>query len=157
MSLHESIKAGLFKQGSPLLNALLPLIRQQIAAKTGALARRGSLPSPASPTVSTASVSPALSSASTNRIIGRRASESSTRSTEHRQSHKIAERKRRREMKDIFDALRDCLPIDRRKHSKWEILNEAVDIIDDLIESEEALIKQKAALLKEIEQLKGSN
>ncbi|KAL8292849.1 hypothetical protein RQP46_000543 [Phenoliferia psychrophenolica] len=58
-----------------------------------------------------------------------------SRSPELRVSHKLAERKRRKEMAQLFDELRDALPADRGlKSSKWEILSKAVDYIVSLKE-----------------------
>lgn len=53
-----------------------------------------------------------------------------------RNSHKMAERKRRTEMKTLFDALRAQIPASHgSKSSKWEILSKASDHIRNLEQS----------------------
>lgn len=71
-----------------------------------------------------------------------------------RKAHKLAERKRRREMKRLFDSLRGLLPavggnnVDAKvKLSKWEILNGAVDVIDALVRKQNMLLSKRGYLL----------
>ncbi|KIP10610.1 hypothetical protein PHLGIDRAFT_221070 [Phlebiopsis gigantea 11061_1 CR5-6] len=75
-----------------------------------------------------------------------------SRSPELRVSHKLAERKRRKEMKDLFDELRDQLPADRgMKASKWEILSKAIDFIANLKQSHQDMSRDIDVLRHEVE------
>jgi hypothetical protein len=58
-------------------------------------------------------------------------------------------------MKDLFDELRDSLPVDRSlKTSKWEILSKAVDYITSIRADQEELVKEVEALRQEVARLK---
>ncbi|GJJ76134.1 hypothetical protein EMPS_08493 [Entomortierella parvispora] len=77
-----------------------------------------------------------------------------SRSPELRVSHKLAERKRRKEMKELFDELRDSLPVDRSlKTSKWEILSKAVDFISSMKNSHDEMAKEVDMLRQELSRL----
>ncbi|KAL7310340.1 hypothetical protein PS15m_009852 [Mucor circinelloides] len=88
--------------------------------------------------------------------VSRRGSETPySRSPELRISHKLAERKRRKEMKDLFDDLRDLLPVDKNlKTSKWEILSKTLEYIRILHQRESIMEKEKADLVNELNALK---
>lgn len=62
-------------------------------------------------------------------------------------SHKLAERQRRKEMKDLFDDLKDLLPNleqdkDKGKISKWEVLSKAIDHIHAVNSTQNELIAE---------------
>ncbi|KAJ7498920.1 hypothetical protein FB451DRAFT_16237 [Mycena latifolia] len=87
---------------------------------------------------------------------GKHSKESSTtpysRSPELRVSHKLAERKRRKEMKELFDELRDQLPADRgMKASKWEILSKAIDFVAQLKQGHQDMAREIDMLRHELE------
>ncbi|KAG9317292.1 hypothetical protein JVU11DRAFT_1489 [Chiua virens] len=78
-----------------------------------------------------------------------------SRSPELRVSHKLAERKRRKEMKDLFDELRDQLPADRgMKASKWEILSKAIDFVINLKQSHQDMAREIDMLRHELDNLR---
>ncbi|KAF7301702.1 Transcription initiation factor [Mycena indigotica] len=90
---------------------------------------------------------------------GRHSKESSatpySRSPELRVSHKLAERKRRKEMKELFDELRDQLPADRgMKASKWEILSKAIDFVTQLKQSHQDMSREVDMLRRELDTLR---
>ncbi|KAF9159824.1 hypothetical protein BGX20_002777 [Mortierella sp. AD010] len=77
-----------------------------------------------------------------------------SRSPELRISHKLAERKRRKEMKELFDELRDSLPVDRSlKTSKWEILSKAVDYISNMKATQDDMANEIEMLRQEVARL----
>ncbi|KAF9405284.1 hypothetical protein BGZ94_003654 [Podila epigama] len=81
-----------------------------------------------------------------------------SRSPELRVSHKLAERKRRKEMKELFDELRDSLPVDRSlKTSKWEILSKAVDYIGNMKANQDEMAKEIEMLRQEVNRLNNSS
>ncbi|KAI0352930.1 hypothetical protein OH77DRAFT_1497691 [Trametes cingulata] len=109
----------------------------------------GTDPGQASPGSSGIPEDAASSSRSTEKPSG---STPYSRSPELRISHKLAERKRRKEMKELFDELRDQLPADRgMKASKWEILSKAIDFIVTLKQSHQDMSREIEMLRHEVE------
>ncbi|ORX91105.1 hypothetical protein K493DRAFT_53785 [Basidiobolus meristosporus CBS 931.73] len=70
-------------------------------------------------------------------------------------SHKLAERKRRKEMKELFDELREHLPVEKRvKLSKWEILSKSFEYIQQLHTNQEKLSREASDLRHQVAVLK---
>ncbi|KAK3335614.1 hypothetical protein B0T19DRAFT_13789 [Cercophora scortea] len=78
-----------------------------------------------------------------------------SRTPELRVSHKLAERKRRTEMKELFEQLRDLMPQERgSKASKWEILTKAISEHHNQLTQKQQLQAQAAARERENDMLK---
>ncbi|KAF2968247.1 hypothetical protein GQX73_g5349 [Xylaria multiplex] len=88
-----------------------------------------------------------------------------SRTPELRVSHKLAERKRRTEMKELFEQLRDLMPQERgSKASKWEILSKAItehqrqaDHIKQLSTHYQNTIAEADMLRREMDRLRMEN
>lgn len=88
-----------------------------------------------------------------------------SRTPELRQSHKLAERKRRTEMKELFEQLRDLMPQERgSKASKWEILTKAIaehqkqsDTIKNLSGHYQSAVQEAEMLRRELDRMRMEN
>ncbi|KAK8088820.1 28 kDa ribonucleoprotein [Apiospora hydei] len=88
-----------------------------------------------------------------------------SRTPELRVSHKLAERKRRTEMKELFEQLRDLMPQERgSKASKWEILTKAIaehqrqqDHLKQLTAHYQNSAQESELLRREVERLQHEN
>ncbi|PSR79442.1 hypothetical protein BD289DRAFT_375489 [Coniella lustricola] len=75
-----------------------------------------------------------------------------SRTPELRISHKLAERKRRTEMKELFEQLRDLMPQERgSKASKWEILTKAISEHQRLADTIKYLQQQHHSAASDVE------
>lgn len=84
----------------------------------------------------------------------RKTSGESQRSEDHKNQHKLAERRRRLEMKKHFEGLRDSLPRTTHRASKYELLESSIEYIDFLATEHLALNQKKINLIKEVKRLR---
>ncbi|ROW18303.1 hypothetical protein VPNG_00004 [Cytospora leucostoma] len=78
-----------------------------------------------------------------------------SRTPELRISHKLAERKRRTEMKELFEQLRDLMPQERgSKASKWEILSKAISEHQRQSDTIKYLQQQNHTVMTDVEMMR---
>lgn len=78
------------------------------------------------------------------------AAEEEARQPKLKYSHKIAERRRRKEMNDTFEELKGALPIRNGKMSKWEVLTMASEHIVHLSGVKKQLLLERERLHREL-------